>query len=160
MLGIKYPRSKFLAGSTLASLFHFSTTVGEPPSLRPDSYGSRAPSASSTARKTSPGHLREPGFVHNFCSKEDFAQTPTGAGLRPDFGSEEDFARTPTGAGLRPQFLQQGRLLPDSYGSRAPSAISTVRKTPPGLLQEPSSVREFYSKEDFVRTPTGVGLRP
>ena len=127
LLGIKYPRPKFLTGSTLASLFHFSTTVGEPPSLRPDSYGSRAPSASSTARKTSPGLLRELGSVRNF-------------------GSKEDFARTPIGAGLRPRVLQQGRLRPDSYGSWAPSAISTARKTSPRLLREPGSIRDFCRK--------------
>ena len=83
MLGIKYPRPKFLAGSTLASLFRLSTTIGELPSLRPDSYGSRAPSTTSTARKTLPGLLREPGSIHDFYCKEDSARTPTGAGLRP-----------------------------------------------------------------------------
>ena len=81
------------------------------------SYGSRAPSVTFTARETPPGLLREPGSVRDFCSKGDFARTPTGAGLHP-----------------RP--LQQGRLRPDSYGSR----------TPP---------HDFYSKEDSARPGNG-----
>ena len=109
--------------------------------LRPNSYGSRVPSTTSAARKTPPGLLQEPDSVHNFCSKEDSA-------------------RTPTGARLRPQLLQQGRLRPDSYGSRTPSIISAARKTLPGLLREPDSIHHFCGKEDFARTPTGAGLRP
>ena len=109
--------------------------------LCPDSYRSRAPSTTSTARKTPSGLLREPGFVYDFYSKEDSA-------------------RTPTGVVLRSQLLQQGRLRPDCYGSRAPSTTSTARKTPPGLLREPGSVHDFYSKEDSARTPTEAGLRP
>ena len=63
-------------------------------------------------------------------------------------------ARTPAGAGFRPR--RQGRLHPDSYGSRVPSA--TPRKTSPGLLREPGSIRD--AKEDFTRTPTGAGFHP
>ena len=87
-----------------------------------------------------PRLLREPGSVHDFCSKEDSAQTLTGAGFRP-------------------RFLQQGRPHPDSYGSRAPSTTSTARKTPSGLLQEPGFAHDFNRKEDSARTPTGARLR-
>ena len=52
------------------------------------------------------------------------------------------------GAGFR----HQGRLHPDSYGSRVPPP----RKTSPGLLREPGSA----AKKDFARTPKEAGLHP
>ena len=72
MLGIKYPRPKFLTGSTLASLFRFSTTASELPSLRP-----------------------------RLQPQVDSARTPTEAGLRPQHQLLVRLVRTPTRAGLR-----------------------------------------------------------
>ena len=69
--------------------------------LRSDSYESRAPSPTSTVRKTLPGLLRESGSVTDFNRKKDSARTPTGAGLRHQLQPRVSSVRTPTGAGLR-----------------------------------------------------------
>ena len=68
--------------------------------LRPDSYGSWAPSMTSTTRRTPPGLLRELGSTNDFCSKKDPARAPTGAGLRPRLLPLVSLVQTPTGAGL------------------------------------------------------------
>ena len=180
-MGIKYPQSKFSAGLTLAgSVTDFdrkkdsartSTGVGlrhrlQPQEgLRPDSYGSRAPSPTSTATRTPAGLLREPGSVTDFDRKEDSARTPSGVGLHhqlqlpgllresnsvTDSDRKKDSARTPTGAGLRHQLRPQGRLRPDSYGSRAPSPTSTAGKLRP----------DSYGSRTSHLTSTAEGLRP
>ena len=78
VLGIKYLQPKFSAGLTLAGSIHNSegdstrtpTVAGLRPQLRgglrPDSYGSRASSTTSTSRRTPPGLLQESGYVTNF----------------------------------------------------------------------------------------------
>ena len=79
LLDIKYPRPKFLVGLTLASLFRLSTAVGELPSLRPNSYGSRAP----TSTPTTTDRLRPDSY-----GSRTLPTTSTASRLRPDsYGS-------------------------------------------------------------------------
>ena len=60
-VGYKIPTAEVLSGIDPYGL-HPQLRGG----LRPDSYGSRAPPTTSTARRTPPGLLREPGSVVNF----------------------------------------------------------------------------------------------
>ena len=67
----------------------------------PNGINPRESPPTSTARKTPPVLLREPGSATNFNRKEDSARTPTGAELRPQLQLLVSSVRTPTGDRLR-----------------------------------------------------------
>ena len=119
--------------------------------LRPDFYGSRAPSSTPTTGKPLSGLLREPDLSFDFNCRE----TPPRLLQEPGFildsnGCKTDCVRTP------PTTSTARRLRPDSYGSRAPSSTSTAGQTSSGLLREPDSAKN-YNRE---QTSSGLLREP